>query len=92
MQLDEPSVLITLEPCALLPEARKHWHALVVNSEKCNGCTLCFRVGCPAIVRSANLDARYQRPKAEIDPLLCTGCEVCAQVCARDAIALPVAA
>ena len=77
MQLDEPSVLITLEPCALLPEARKHWHALAVDSEKCNGCTLCFRVGCPAILKSAELDARYGRPKAEIDPLLCTGCEVC---------------
>ncbi|PKO21708.1 MAG: indolepyruvate ferredoxin oxidoreductase subunit alpha, partial [Chloroflexi bacterium HGW-Chloroflexi-1] len=25
MQLDEPSVLITREPCALLPEARKRW-------------------------------------------------------------------
>jgi len=23
---------------------------------------------------------------AEIDPLLCTGCEICAQVCPRDAI------
>ena len=86
MQLDEPSVLITLEPCALLPEARAHWHALAVDSEKCNGCTLCFRVGCPAILKSAELDARYQRPKAEIDPLLCTGCEVCAQVCPREAI------
>ncbi|MEA3311954.1 MAG: 4Fe-4S binding protein, partial [candidate division WOR-3 bacterium] len=26
------------------------------------------------------------RPKARIDPLLCTGCEICAQVCARRAI------
>jgi len=24
--------------------------------------------------------------QAQIDPLLCTGCEVCAQVCARHAI------
>jgi indolepyruvate ferredoxin oxidoreductase alpha subunit len=87
MQLDEPSVLITREPCALLPEARAHWHALEVDCEKCNGCTLCFRVGCPAILKSSELDARYQRPKAEIDPLLCTGCAVCAQVCPREAIA-----
>jgi len=87
MQLDEPSVLITLAPCALLPEARAHWHALAVDSEKCNGCTLCFRVGCPAILKSAELDARYGRPKAEIDPLLCTGCAICSQVCPREAIA-----
>ncbi len=86
LKLDEPSVLITLEPCALLPEARKKWKPLEVLSEPCNGCGLCFRVGCPAILKSEELDARYQRPKALIDAQLCTGCEVCAQVCPRDAI------
>jgi indolepyruvate ferredoxin oxidoreductase alpha subunit len=84
--LDEPSVLITREPCALLPEARRRWQPLRVISDQCNGCTLCFRLGCPAILRSDELDARYQRPKARIDPLLCTGCEICAQVCPREAI------
>ena len=86
LKLDEPSVLITLEPCALLPEARKKWKPLEVLSEPCNGCGLCFRVGCPAILKSEELDERYQRPKALIDAELCTGCEVCAQVCPRDAI------
>ena len=86
LKLDEPAVLITLEPCALLPEARKKWMPLEVLSEPCNGCGLCFRVGCPAILKSEELDARYQRPKALIDAQLCTGCEVCAQVCPRDAI------
>lgn len=28
----------------------------------------------------------YGRPLAKIDPLLCTGCEICAQICLRDAI------
>jgi len=86
MQLDQPSVLITREPCALLPEARAHWHALEVNSEICNGCRLCLRLGCPAILKSDELDGRYGRPKALIDATLCTGCEVCAQVCPREAI------
>ncbi len=86
LKLDEPSVLITLEPCALLPEARKKWKPLEVLAEPCNGCGLCFRVGCPAILKSEELDARYQRPKALIDAQLCTGCEVCAEVCPRDAI------
>jgi len=86
LKLDEPSVLITLEPCALLPEARKRWKPLEVLAEPCNGCGLCFRVGCPAILKSEELDARYQRPKALIDAQLCTGCEICAQVCPRDAI------
>jgi indolepyruvate ferredoxin oxidoreductase alpha subunit len=86
LQLDEPSVLITLQPCALLPEVRKTWLPLEVLSDKCNGCTLCFRIGCPAILKSDELDARLQRPKALIDATLCTGCEVCAQICPRDAI------
>lgn len=86
LKLEEPSVLITREPCALLPEARKRWIPLEVLSEQCNGCTLCFRIGCPAILKSDELDAHFQRPKACIDPTLCTGCEVCAQICPRQAI------
>lgn len=86
MQEDGPAVLITEEECALLPSARKRWVPLEVISEKCNGCTMCFRIGCPAILKSEELDPKYGRPLAEIDPTLCTGCEICAQVCPRDAI------
>lgn len=86
MKSNEPAVLITREECALLPSARKRWMPLEVISEKCNGCTMCFRIGCPAVLKSEQLDPRYNRPLAEIDPGLCTGCEICAQVCPRDAI------
>ncbi len=86
VKLDEPAVLIVVEPCALLPEARKRWVPLEVLADKCNGCTLCFRIGCPAILKSEELDEKTQRPKALIDASMCTGCEVCAQICPRDAI------
>ncbi|MBT3336908.1 MAG: indolepyruvate ferredoxin oxidoreductase subunit alpha [Anaerolineae bacterium] len=86
LKIDEPAVLITDHACALLPEERKQYLALDVIEEDCNGCTLCFRIGCPAIIKSEKLDEKTQRPLAEIDPLLCTGCEICSQVCPRDAI------
>jgi indolepyruvate ferredoxin oxidoreductase alpha subunit len=86
LKIDEPAVLITDHACALLPEERQKYMSLNVVEEDCNGCTLCFRIGCPAIIKSDKLDEKTQRPLAEIDPLLCTGCEICAQVCPRDAI------
>jgi indolepyruvate ferredoxin oxidoreductase, alpha subunit len=86
LTLDEPSVVIARQPCALLPEGRQRGTPLRVRADACNGCTLCFRLGCPAILKSDELDAHTQRPKALIDPLLCAGCEVCAEICPRDAI------
>ncbi len=86
LRLDEPAVLITLEPCALLPQSRKRWVPLEVRNAQCNGCSLCFRIGCPAILQSDEMDDHTHRPKAVIDPDQCTGCEVCAQLCPRDAI------
>jgi indolepyruvate ferredoxin oxidoreductase alpha subunit len=57
-----------------------------VDEDVCNACGFCFRVGCPAILKSETMDERTGRAKAEIDPLLCTGCTVCLQVCPRSAI------
>jgi len=81
---DEPSVIIARRPCALL--IRNEWRPLRVLEDICNGCGLCFQVGCPAIVQSSVMDAKTGRPKAMIDAVLCTGCEICAQVCTRKAI------
>ena len=57
-----------------------------IDTTLCNGCGVCFHIGCPAILRSEELDAKSGKPLALIDPALCTGCEVCAQVCPYDAI------
>jgi indolepyruvate ferredoxin oxidoreductase alpha subunit len=85
VKLDGPAVMVAKMDCALLPDARLRWKALEVT-DKCNGCTICFRIGCPAIRKSEKKDPKYNRPLAEIDSLLCTGCEICARVCPRDAI------
>jgi indolepyruvate ferredoxin oxidoreductase alpha subunit len=86
LRAEGPAVVISRRECALLPAVREQWSALAVDETRCNGCGLCFQVGCPAIVKDHQMDERTGRPKATIDPLLCTGCEICAQVCTRGAI------
>ena len=82
----EPSVVITSRPCVLMP-VRIMDEPYVVDLELCNGCSLCFRIGCPAILASSETNKRGN-PKAMIDPTLCTGCTLCAQVCKPEAIVL----
>jgi indolepyruvate ferredoxin oxidoreductase alpha subunit len=86
LELEGPAVIVAQRECALLPEVRREWMALELDADRCNGCGLCFRIACPAIVAADELDPKTGRPLAWIDPLLCTGCEICAQVCARRAI------
>jgi indolepyruvate ferredoxin oxidoreductase alpha subunit len=82
---DRPSVVIVEGACTLIEEFTRK-PAVTMDSEACNGCGLCFRVGCPALLKSGQTDVKTGRPLAEIDSLLCTGCDVCLQVCPRDAI------
>jgi len=79
-----PSVIITSRPCVLMPK-RVIDRPYKVDLELCNGCSACFRIGCPAIMPAKEMTKR-NRPKAVIDPTLCTGCTLCAQVCQPEAI------
>jgi indolepyruvate ferredoxin oxidoreductase alpha subunit len=56
-----------------------------VQLDLCTACGTCFRVGCPAISNSTEKNEKG-RPKSEIDPGMCTGCTICAQVCPSEAI------
>ena len=74
---DEPSVIISRRPCALLKYV-KHNKPVVIDPNKCVGCKSCMKIGCPAI---SMVDG-----KAKIDNTLCTGCGVCGQLCKLGAI------
>ena len=69
---NEPSVIISRRPCALLKSV-KHNPPLSVDTGKCVGCKMCMRIGCPAI---SIVDG-----KAKVDATLCVGCGVCEQLC-----------
>jgi indolepyruvate ferredoxin oxidoreductase alpha subunit len=86
--LDEPSCIITRWPCVLKritdEEKTKYNNPFttkcVVNPEKCNGCKLCFRCGCPALAFDPDTK------KAKIDQVSCVGCDVCGQICPKHAM------
>ena len=73
---DEPSVIISRRPCALLKYV-KHNAPLRVNTDKCVGCKACMKIGCPAI--------SFKDGKSRVDNTLCVGCGVCSQLCKFDA-------
>ena len=72
LSVNEPSVIISRRPCALLKYV-KHKPSLHVDSDKCVGCKACMKIGCPAI---SIVDG-----KAKIDTTQCVGCGVCQQLC-----------
>ena len=74
---NEPSVIISRRPCALLKYV-KHKKPLVVDETKCGGCKNCMRIGCPAI--------SMINGKAKVDATQCVGCGVCAQLCHKGAL------
>ena len=74
---EEPSVIISRRPCALLKYV-KHKPSLVVDTEKCIGCKACLGIGCPAI--------SVHGGKAAIDRTQCVGCGVCTTLCPKSAI------
>jgi indolepyruvate ferredoxin oxidoreductase alpha subunit len=84
---DGPSVVITRRECALLPEVRRTYLPLRVDLAKCVACYTCLRTGCPALqMNLSEVYAKTGKAKSGIDPLLCTGCELCAQLCPTGAI------
>ena len=76
------SVVMTKMPC-VVNEKPKDIYPYRVVIDKCTGCKACIMIGCPAISFHLKSD---NRGKAEINPLACIGCDLCAQVCHPKAI------
>jgi len=72
MAISEPSVIISRRPCMLLKYVKPK-KPVKVNHDKCVGCKMCLKIGCPAVV--------MKEGKAMIDTSLCVGCNVCTQMC-----------
>lgn len=84
--LTEAAVVITRYPCALKKYTKEDLTEFgklgkcTVDPDKCIGCRLCVKTGCPALIY--NKDTK----KVNIDASQCTGCEICSQVCPKQAI------
>jgi indolepyruvate ferredoxin oxidoreductase alpha subunit len=85
------SVIITDQPCVLVDDYKKQKPYEVID-EKCTGCGNCVDVGCPAIhvtrrekvVKPSGKEVELQFVRIETS--VCTGCNLCVQPCAPDAI------
>jgi indolepyruvate ferredoxin oxidoreductase alpha subunit len=77
MAAEEPSVIITKRKCALIDKDSDKT-PYIVDEDKCIGCMMCMRIGCPCIVKVGK--------KVRIDRSQCVGCKLCADVCPSAAI------
>ena len=77
LAVDAPSVIISRRPCMLLKYVKAK-PPVKVNEDKCVGCKMCMKLGCPAI--------SMKNKKAHVDFTQCVGCDVCTQLCKVGAI------
>ena len=76
-ETDEPTLIVAKYPCIL--NDKSVWEEpREINEELCVSCGNCVNLGCPAI--------EYDGEKPRIEPLMCTGCSLCENVCELDLI------
>ena len=73
-----PAAIIARRPCLLIKRIKHDIGQCVVDTDKCIGCRMCLKVGCPAVM--------VKGKKSSIDPTQCVGCTLCAKVCPVGAI------
>lgn len=90
-KIAEPSVIITNQPCVLVEDYRARKPFKVLDG-KCTGCGNCVDIGCPAIhvtrrekvIKPSGREVELNFVR--IESAACTGCGLCLQPCAPDAI------
>lgn len=83
MDGDEGALIVAYAPCRIAAKLTKEG-LCEVDSAKCKACGACFKMGCPAMTRGAEIAPN--RFQMKIDPALCAGCIQCSQVCPFGAI------
>lgn len=79
------SVVISKQECIITARRRGiKPRPFEVDTDKCNGCRMCIKFGCPAI-QFADAQVEGEKGYAHISNL-CAGCGVCAGICPFDAI------
>ena len=80
-----PAVVISRYPCVIhrAKEGEAGEYIPVEVSENCDGCGYCIKhFECPALIFHETEEDKY----VSIDPILCTACGVCLNVCPKGAI------
>ncbi len=91
LEKDKVSVIVSRGECRLrfMRNARHKGikvSVFEIDPEKCTKCGTClYQFGCPAIQRQKSSEGNFY-----IDPDLCWGCTVCAQICPAKAISAKV--
>ncbi len=77
LERDGLSVVVCRRACVLV-EKNKKINPVFIDREVCNKCGICLRYGCPAI--------EFKNNEYLINELLCDGCDVCMDLCKKNAI------
>ncbi|MDD3519602.1 MAG: indolepyruvate ferredoxin oxidoreductase subunit alpha [Actinomycetota bacterium] len=77
LKREELSVIVCRQECALINK-KKRLKKFYIDDSACKQCGLCMKLGCPAI--------EFKNDKYFINQAICTGCDVCSQICPWDSI------